>query len=112
MRPVKLARNASGETILQTILSVIKDRAIPVHLLRRDEVEAAFRVFKVRTKDDIACVLVQIFPELLIRLPPKRKAWQSESHRMIIFDAVANGFTLWQRMADKNESRVSPPVPQ
>jgi hypothetical protein len=112
MRPLKLPNNSTGETILQTILSVIKDHAIPVHLLRRDDVEAAFRVFKVRTKDDIACVLVQIFPELLIRLPPKRKAWQSESHRMIIFDAVANGFTLWQQMAHEDEPRVSPPVPQ
>lgn len=109
---MKLARNSHGEMTFQMVLSVIKDHAIPVRLLRRDDVEAAFRVFKVRTKDDIACVLVQIFPELLIRLPPKRKAWQSESRRMIIFDAVANGFTLWQQMADENEPRVSPPVPQ
>src|ERR1700720_1806193 len=37
MRPARLPSNSPGVPILQTILSVIKDRAIPVHLLRRDD---------------------------------------------------------------------------
>jgi glutamate-1-semialdehyde aminotransferase len=73
-----------------------------MHSIGRDEIDSAFRIFKARTKDEIACVLVEIFPEMLTRLPPKRKKWQTEPHRMIIFDAIATGFAYWQRPPPRN----------
>jgi hypothetical protein len=100
-RTLRLSRNSTGEPILKAILSAAEKRGIPVHFLGRDEIHTAFRVFQVRTKDDIACVLVRIFPELLIRLPPKRKKWQSEPHRMILFDAIATGFAYWHRFSPR-----------
>jgi len=47
------------------------------------------------TKYGIATALVRAFPELLVRLPPKRKPWQTEDSRMSIFDAVALGLTYF-----------------
>ncbi len=50
------------------------------------------------TKYGIATALVRAFPELMVRLPPKRKPWQSEDSRMSIFDAVALGLTYFRTL--------------
>ena len=78
---------------------------IPVHFLRRKDVHETFHALHGRTKDEIAAVLAGIFPELLVRLPPQRKAWQSERHAMIVFDAIATGFAYWQQCATKDQVR-------
>lgn len=97
-RGARLSKNAKGKPILKEILSVAKERGVPIHFLGCDEIHSAFRIFQAHTKEDIACILMEKFPELLIRLPPKRKKWwDSEPRRMIIFDAVATGFAYWQR---------------
>ena len=70
---------------------------IPVHLIKGAEVKAVFRVFRAKSKHDIASMLAQMFPELLWKLPPKRKIWESEHFRMVMFDAIALGFAYWQR---------------
>jgi RNase H-fold protein (predicted Holliday junction resolvase) len=49
------------------------------------------------TKYDIASALAHEFPALALRLPPKRKPWQSEDSRMSIFDAAALGYTYLAR---------------
>jgi hypothetical protein len=41
------------------------------------------------TKHEMAEMLVKQFPELTPKLPPKRRAWDSEDYRMDMFDAVA-----------------------
>ncbi|HXR46674.1 MAG TPA: hypothetical protein VN784_04470 [Candidatus Limnocylindrales bacterium] len=42
------------------------------------------------TKHEIAEMIAKLFPdELALRLPPKRRAWESADSRMDIFDAVA-----------------------
>ena len=46
-----------------------------------------------KTKYDVALALAREFPALMLRLPPKRKPWQSEDSRMSIFDAAALGYT-------------------
>jgi Holliday junction resolvasome RuvABC endonuclease subunit len=40
------------------------------------------------TKHQMAEMLAQKFPELAGKLPPKRRAWESEDGRMDMFDAV------------------------
>lgn len=96
-RLAKLPGNANGEPILEAIRLTAKEYGIPLQILGRDEIESAFCRFRARTKEEIACAIVGIFPELLVRLPPKRKKWQPEAHRMIIFDAIATGIAYWQR---------------
>jgi len=65
-------------------------------LFARSEVREAFRIFHAKTKYEIACILVQMFPELLWKLPPERKFYESEHPSMTIFDAIALGLTYWQ----------------
>jgi hypothetical protein len=69
-----------------------------MYVLERDEVQSVFLIFNARTKEEMACAIVGIFPELLVRLPPKRKTYQPEAHAMIIFDAIATGLAYWQRL--------------
>jgi len=71
--------------------------SIPFILITPDEIKEAFAIFRVRSNADRAEVLTRIFPELLIRLPPRRRVWQSEAHSMIVFGAVTAGFAFWQR---------------
>ena len=97
-RKAKLPKNAKRAPILEAIKSVAKTQGVAIEFLTRDEIYSAFRNFPVSTKEDIACALTEIFPELLIRLPPKRKSWWNpEPRRMIVFDAIATGFAYWQR---------------
>jgi hypothetical protein len=110
-RRAKLSGNASGVPILKAIRSVVEEHGIPMHVLERAEIEATFRPFRARTKEEIACAIVRIFPELLARLPPKRKEWQPEARAMIVFDAIATGIAYLQRCFPADEPQASPPVP-
>jgi Holliday junction resolvasome RuvABC endonuclease subunit len=71
--------------------------SIPVCLLNRIKVREAFCDFGVRSKDDIAALLVRMFPELQPKLPPKRRLWEPEYFSMPMFDAVALAVACWQR---------------
>jgi hypothetical protein len=51
------------------------------------------------TRDEIAAVLARLFLDLHWRLPPKRRAWQSEHPRMAMFDAIALGLAYWQHQS-------------
>lgn len=90
-----------GDSGVRHILSSLRhealSRLIPVRFMKRPELNEAFCRFHVNSKHEIASVLTQVFPELLWKLPPKRKIWESERPRMAIFDAVALGFAYWQR---------------
>jgi hypothetical protein len=102
----EVTRNSFG---VRPILNAIRRKAsaasIPVILISRNEVREAFRVFSAKNKYEIACRLAVIYTELLWKLPPERKFYESEHPRMTIFDAVAAGFTYWRR----NGSEISPP---
>lgn len=49
----------------------------------------------VRNKHEVASGLATIFPQLAWRLPPRRRAWQSERRSMALFDAVAYALTYF-----------------
>jgi hypothetical protein len=46
------------------------------------------------TKHGISTTLAEWFGELSRSLPPKRKAWESEHHNAVIFDAAAAAMTF------------------
>jgi hypothetical protein len=81
-------------------------RAIPVRFANARALEAAFGTENRLTKHGIASTLAQRFPELVWRLPPKRKPWQSEDYRTSIFDAAALGVAYFARRT-KQASAVS-----
>lgn len=87
---------------LRTILNEAAMQRIPVSIITRKEIQMAFRARRAQTKEDIALVLVGIFPELAPRLPVRRGKWRSESHRMIIFDAVAAGIAYMQQIGGQS----------
>jgi hypothetical protein len=59
-------------------------------IILRQNVKQAFFPDGDGTKHGIAEIVAKRFPEELgFRLPPKRRAWESEDSRMAIFDAVA-----------------------
>jgi D-alanyl-D-alanine carboxypeptidase len=91
-------RNGSGvRPILRSIRHEALSRAIPVHIMTRVEVREVFHALHAKSKHEIASMLAQMFPELFCKLPPERKIWESEHPIMTMFDAVALGFTYWQR---------------
>lgn len=98
-------RNTSEiASILSAIRQEAAARSVPICFVTPEQIKAAFRIFRGSTKDEIAYMLTSIFPELLWKLPPKRKTWKREHPRMMVFDAIAAGFTYWQR----NGARAPP----
>jgi D-alanyl-D-alanine carboxypeptidase len=91
-------RDGSGvRPSLRSIRRETSARLIPVRVMKSAEVKEAFRPLRATSKHEIASGLTEVFPELLWKLPPKRKIWETEHFRMILFDAVALGFAYWLR---------------
>lgn len=100
VRRPRMMRNEKGAPpgpIWRTIVTEATALSIPVFCVSGSDVRDAFRILQGGTKEQIAELLVGVFPELLTRLPPKRKKWQPEYRGMIVFDAVAVGFAYWHR---------------
>ena len=70
--------------------------SIPVVMISQDEVRKAFHLPKRTSKYRIASVVARKFPELRLKLPVGRKAWEPELHGVIIFDAIAAGLAYLQ----------------
>jgi len=83
-------------SLVSVMVDVAAAHSIPICLVADNEVRNTFSNLGCETRDDIAAVLSRIFPDLLLKLPPKRRPWQSEHPRMAMFDAVALGFAYWQ----------------
>jgi hypothetical protein len=102
---VKMERweSAKNDSVVRSMVEAItretSSRSIPICLVGQNELASTFRDLQCETKYEIASVLTRIFPELLWKLPPPRRIWESEHPRMTIFDAIALGFTYWQRSA-------------
>ena len=99
------SRGAGIASILKAIRRESSIRSIPVCLIGHKDVRQAFRIFRSNNKYENAVALTQLFPDLLWKLPPKRKFYDGEHPRMIVFDAVAVGFTYWQL----NGIQIPPP---
>lgn len=96
VRGKTMATSSGVQPILATIRQLASTHRVPMYPMSRTEVRAAFRLRGVRTKYQIACALAAMMPELLWRLPPERLFYESEPSAMMIFDAVALGFTYWE----------------
>ena len=76
-------------------------RGLLVARYPRAAIRKAFSGEGARTKDEIAAVIVARFPELTVKVPPKRKTWMSEDQRMAIFDAAALACTYHENRKAK-----------
>jgi len=57
------------------------------------------------TNQLIATSMAECFPELEWKLPPPRKPWQPENWRMLLFDAVALGFSYFALKMEPDAAR-------
>jgi len=105
-RRTKKGPSATSGPMLGVVQGEAVKLNIPMYFVTWQEVLDAFRVFPAHNKDNIAETLARIFPELIDKLPPRRGKWGTERPRMVIFDALAAGFTYWQR------SGTQPPPPE
>jgi hypothetical protein len=86
MRTSAAERRKALASILRAVARESKIAIVDVNLSAFREY---FRLHNARTKYEIAHAVATLLPELAWKLPPQRKIWQSEHHRMSIFDAAA-----------------------
>ncbi len=101
----KSRRNPRVRQLTQRILAAARESAVEGRAVPRAAVYRTFAGTGAGTKYGIATALVRAFPELVVRLPPKRKPWQTEDSRMSIFDAVALGLTYFHSLRRTERSR-------
>jgi hypothetical protein len=82
--------------LLAAIERQARNHSIPVRFISRRDVNRAFVGFE-SNKYEVASALAKQFPALALKLPPKRKCWESEDYRMGIFDAAAVGVAYFTR---------------
>jgi hypothetical protein len=78
--------------LLRRMVTEAKRRRIFVRTLKMGPAELKGRC---RTKNENARRAVEHFPVLLRKLPPKRRAWESEHYRMRIFTAAILALTSY-----------------
>ena len=100
-----ISRRPGIRTIANAIRRETSMHLIPFSLIGRGDIQEAFGIFKTGNKHEIGLVLAEIFPELLWKLPAKRKLGDPEHPRMVVFDAISVGFTYWQQ----NGTQIPPP---
>ena len=79
------------------------ERGCKVRMFSRNDVRQAFAEASAWNKDQIAREIVLKHRELAAWLPPLRKIWMSEDHRMAIFDAAALAHTFFHRYARRRK---------
>jgi hypothetical protein len=90
---VKTPKISRVRSKINTVQALAKSHRVPVRIITRDEIKRAFA--SERNKFERGLAIVNRFPELSARLPPKRKTWQPERRRMTIFDAAEAGLTYY-----------------
>jgi hypothetical protein len=92
---IVLKKPSSGRVALKTkaVQVLAESSHIGVAFVDRQDIDDAFSSHN--NKYERARLIVASFPVLAARLPPKRKAWQSEHYQLTIFDAVALGLAYF-----------------
>jgi Holliday junction resolvasome RuvABC endonuclease subunit len=86
----------------QQIVAVASKRKIRAETYSRMEVNREVAMDERATKHARASQLAERFPEELgHRLPPKRRAWDSQDYRMDIFDALALALIAGRKLSRK-----------
>jgi Holliday junction resolvasome RuvABC endonuclease subunit len=92
-REARTLRSVALEAFLASVADALAGQSIKVRSYSRREVRKAFTSTGAVTKEQIARVLIQRFPELRGKEPPHRNVWESEDTRMSIFDALSLALT-------------------
>ncbi len=81
-RPLPIAKN------IKKLDEICAKHDVKEKIISTDEISMIFESFGSFTKYQRAGLVAAYIPDLAYKLPPKRKAWQSEDIRMSIFDSA------------------------
>lgn len=98
-RSLKLSPRAqSGSAaITEAIRSRCGHRSTELRWIAAETVRAFFADQGAATKHAVASLLAEWFEELIWKVPPKRKPWQSERYNTLMFDALATAIAFLGR---------------
>ena len=75
--------------IAARILAEARLRSIACRFVTTKDIQHVIGRSGATTKYAIATVLIERFPDIAWKLPPKRRPWESEHYNAAIFDAAA-----------------------
>ena len=99
-------RSMRVQQLIVSAEKLAKERGCRVRTFSRHDVRQTFAEASAWNKDQIAREIALKHRELTPWLPPIRKIWMSEDHRMAIFDAAALAHTFFHRY----QRRRKPPA--
>lgn len=86
-------RSARIQNLLLELGELAIERALKTRWISQAQIKKGFESAGATTKQEMASIIAQKFPELTPVIPRPRRPWMSEARRMHIFDAVALGLT-------------------
>ena len=101
---IRTADKEKGAVVRGAIRAECKKYGARIVEITASTVRQYFSQHHAYTKYQIADAVATFLPELAWKLPPRRKAWQSEHYRMSIFDAAAVALTHIGPRADSPPS--------
>jgi hypothetical protein len=96
------------QMIIRFVTKEASLQSIPVASIHAEEIRNAFCIFRATNKYEMAAAAAGVYPELFWKLPPSRRQWESEPRAMLVFDAIAAGFTYWQQHGCQMQASDSP----
>ena len=90
-------RSPRTRRLVKAVVELGARLGIPTHSFSRSGIRATFLQSGAFSKEEISAVIVKRFPILALRLPPIRKPWMHEDHRVNIFEATALALTFFDR---------------
>jgi hypothetical protein len=81
----------STRDALRRLEDFAKQTILPVTIVEESSIRDFFSASARKNKHDVGQAIVSRYPELAWKLPPKRKPWQTEPVRQLIFDAASLG---------------------
>lgn len=85
----QVAPTSPRNELAKSLLGVSGAYGTTVVTIAPAAVREYFLAHDAHTKYEIATAVARFLPELAWKLPPQRKAWESEHYRMAIFNAAA-----------------------
>lgn len=95
----KSRRGDRVRLLLETIQNLAIWEKVKVRGISANQVRKVFNTFRAHTKQEIAIAVALQLPELAPDLPPERELWNTEHHRMPIFEAAALALTFFYSSA-------------
>jgi hypothetical protein len=98
--------SSASRPLIETLTIQANAHSTKIQLLEQKTLDS---IFGCGTKAEISASLALIFPELVWKLPPKRRIWEPEHSRQTVFDAIALGLAFWQSEMNVIEAQAEPP---